>query len=642
MATIYTSMPKDEPGHRGEYVVGQCLNAFSNPGLELWFNVNYIPGVTDLDLVLFDNNAGYYLVEIKSMKLSAIEEFTSTSFVLTPGEKKQHPVTQLRTGSIKLREYLRKNSDLRDNNLPFIQSTVLWSEITRREWRHRFKDTEMQDFDEMCLFKDDLQTYGEFTSALKNLWEHPILGTRAPLKSRGEHGNGIAFRKALSPDGHKISITKPMAEEIKRPIGESRSIAEKYAPGFSHLVSIQGAPGTGKTTILREIGLANLAAGARVLYVCFNKVLAADQKREFQIMRKHTENYGFIDVYDVWELYKTLGHHGGINKEEQVEENVVAFMKTAEGNSFIKYDVILVDESQDLPDTLFRVIENIARPNASWFVAYGKGQELHNISSDESLASPWLQDFLTKATPEHRRRSFRNSPKAFLIGQAFWEKYPSIEEAKKWLSEKFSQQSSPDLQFELDLNLPQTKNDFKIEIMPQGSLRKLAIRNLIIQAIHDSRLAQRGSDLLIGVLKPPSNHQDGESDNLKSSYVLVREAMLEVSTEFSIPFHDLIPTTQRRDVPEVGAVRLVSLQSIRGLSASHVIIFDLAQLEKWTQKSSGRAKPPLSNLGYIALSRSRASSIVVIDGQLDSLIESFIYELSTHATVLSLGGTRVH
>ena len=79
MPTIHTELPIDRQGHHGEYVVGQILKSFSNPGLELWFDVNYIPGVTDLDLILIDNQVGHYLIEIKSMKIDAIQSSVSAS-----------------------------------------------------------------------------------------------------------------------------------------------------------------------------------------------------------------------------------------------------------------------------------------------------------------------------------------------------------------------------------------------------------------------------------------------------------------------------------------------------------------------------------------------------------------------------------
>jgi hypothetical protein len=637
MATIHTLLPEDVPGHHGEYVVGQILKEFSNPGLELWFNINYIAGITDLDLILLDNQTGYYLVEIKSMKIDAIQEFTNSTFILKTNEEKKHPVTQLRTGSLKLRDYLKRISKFNNKqNLPFIQSTVLWSEITRSQWKSRFNESGIKDFEEMCIFKDDLSSYNSLVVALQKLWSKPILGVNVPMHAQKIHGDVDEFRKALSPGKHKVEISRSMSVEIARPVKESLRVADKYPPGRTYRVSLQGAPGTGKTTILREIGLANLAAGAKVLHVCFNKVLAADQKREYQILRKNIEEYGFIDVFDIWELYKVLGHTGGISTESNIVENVTNFLAGEEGGTFIKYDVVLIDESQDLRDDFFQVVRQIARPEASWFIAYGKGQETNNFRKDELHPSPWLTDFLLKADSNHLRRSFRNSTKAFLIAQAFWEEFPNLKKAKDWLNGKFSTQKGSHDQFELDLELPQTKNDFKVVFSSEGTLKRASIRSLLLNAIEDAQRADRGEDLLVAVIKPPSSPHPTESGAVVSSYEIVKEVLEEISEELGVDFHDLVPADRRRDIPKIGAIRLVTLQGIRGLSASHVVIFDLSQLERWAKIAGGSMKPPLVNLGYIALSRSKASTIVVLNQTPDSEVESFLLEMLNYSTSLAL------
>lgn len=637
MATIHTKLPEDRPGHHGEYVVAETLKGFSKPELELWFDVNYIAGLTDLDLILLDNQVGLYLIEIKSMTLDAIETFTQSDFVVKHNQQRQHPVTQLRTGSIKLREYLKRLPKFKDKKkIPFLQSTVLWSEITRKEWKKRFTDPAISSFEEMCIFKDDLNSYNSLISALQRVWDRPILGIPAPLAARCEHGEMAEFRKAIAPSEHKIDLSTSMAGEITRPVKDSQRIADKYDLGKPHKVSIQGPPGTGKTTILREIGLKNLAAGANVLHVCFNKVLAADQKREYQIMRKNVEEYGFIDVFDIWELYKELGHTTGIRGEDQVVQSVREFLQSEEGKNFVKYDVILIDESQDLRDGFFQVVEQIARPNAAWFVAYGKGQETNNFFLDETHPSPWLKEYLAKADVNHLKRSFRNSTKAFLLAQSFWEKFPQLEDAKVWLKGKFSQQSSTENQFELDLEIPQTKNDFKVELLPSEKKRKSAIKNIVLTAIEDSRRANRGEDLLVAVLAPSMKKPEENKEPLASGYELVKEVLEDISQEFQIAFHDLVPKENRRDVPKIGAIRLVTLQGIRGLSASHVVIFDLLQLEKWAKITGGSIKPPIVNLTYIALSRSKASTIVAIDDSDESEIEPFLMDTLAYATELSL------
>ena len=637
MATIHTLLPEDRPGHHGEFEVGQILSKFADPRLELWFDVNYIPGVTDIDLILSDSQVGLYVVEIKSMKIDAIQKFTNTEFILIKDQSKQHPIIQVRIGQSKLRDFFKRIPKFQNKrNMLFVQTTVLWSEITRKEWKQRFSDPEMTYVQESMIFKDDLTSYNMLISALQRIWERPLLGVTTPANARGEHGDMTEFRRVLAPQSNVIEISASMASELSRPVGQSKKIAEKYTPPGTYKASLQGAPGTGKTTILREIGLMYASAGASVLHVCFNKVLAADQKREYQLLKKKNDEYGFVDVFDVWALYKELGFSGGITKESEVVESVRAYLASEEGRHRVKYDLVLVDESQDLRQNFFEVLEMIARPSASWVVAYGKGQETNNFELDANHPSPWLTKFLSEAEANHLKRSFRNSTRAFLIAQSFWENFASLSDAKEWIKKKYTQQQSDDNQFELDLALPQTKNDFRIETLPIGPARKSAVKTLILSAIEDARKANRGEDLLVGVIKPSSPKPESTESVSSSSYELVKEVLLEISDELKVVLHDLVPNENRREVTKIGAIRLVSLQSIRGLSASHVLLFDLEQLEIWTKSQGNSIKPPMNNLGYIALSRSKASTIVALGGNQGSDVETFLFGILAFATQESL------
>ena len=250
--------------------------------------------------------------------------------------------------------------------------------------------------------------------------------------------------------------------------------------------------------------------------------------------------------------------------------------------------------------------------------------------------SPWLSKFLSEAEANYLKRSFRNSTRAFLIAQSFWENFAALADAKEWIKKKYTQQQSDDNQFELDLALPQTKNDFRIEILPIGPARKSAIKTLILSAIEDARKANRGEDLLVGVIKPSSPKPESTESVSSSSYELVKEVLLEISDELKIVLHDLVPNENRREVTKIGAIRLATLQGIRGLSASHVLLFDLDKLEQWSKQPGNSIKPPIKNLGYIALSRSKASTIVAISSNEDSEVEAFLFGVLAFATQESL------
>ena len=208
--------------------------------------------------------------------------------------------------------------------------------------------------------------------------------------------------------------------------------------------------------------------------------------------------------------------------------------------------------------------------------------------------------------------------------------------AKDWLLDKFLKKSKNDDQFELDFGLPTMNNDLRIEILPSGVKRELFIRYLILASIEEAKQADRGGDLLVAVIKPNSQKNKEGEFVIHSEYDLVKKVLESVAESLDLDFLDLVPDETRDVVPKSGTIRLATLQNIRGLSASHVIIFDLPQLEHWLHLESTRIKPPLNNLAYIALSRSRCSTIVVLDGVRDSEIEKFLLNAFGHYQELNL------
>ena len=254
-----------------------------------------------------------------------------------------------------------------------------------------------------------------------------------------------------------------------------------------------------------------------------------------------------------------------------------------------------------------------------------KGGGFYNFSDGGVHPSPWLQEWFKKAERVILKRSFRNSTRAFLLAQSFWENFSDIKLGKEWIQQKLLQKPTPSDQFEFDLGLPRMDNDFKIERLAQGSGRDPSIRSVILSTLEDAKKANRGMDLLIAVAKPlSSDFSAGKSD--ETSYFSVKSALEELAPVLNLKFHDLVPQEQRRELTQLGAIRIANHQGIRGLSASHVLIFDLDQLEKWCDKPGNTTYPPIKNLGYVSLSRSKASTILAFNGNPDASIESYLEE----------------
>jgi hypothetical protein len=638
---IHTELPSNEKGHYSEYQLAKTLETFADDQLELWFSVNYIAPIGDCDLIIFHPEMGVYLCEIKGMTLEDIETYDLTRLILQGNKVRQHPVAQIREVQIRTKNYLTQfyKKINKGARVPFLQTSVIWPSINRSDWISRFNSEQIRIQAKSMIFKDDLVSVRGLKARLKIFWESPLLG-KVPLDHtrQGKHGDIDLFREAIAPTQEYKIKNESLSNELKRSVFASKELANKYPPPKRYEVSFEGPPGTGKSTILREIGLLHASSGGSVLHVCYSKVLAADQRREYQLLMKKSIEHGVIDVFDEWELYKAIHTKWEPLRKvttttpqdykdaiEHVQE-IIELMDTPEGFPKYRYDTILIDESQDLSEALFLLLDKLARPSASWFISYGKGQEIWSFNKENP--APWLQNWLKRADRKQLRRSFRNSTRTFLMAQNFWENYPDLDKSSRWIESKLKLQQDKQDAWELDLALPKDTNDFKTIRLSGGENRKASIKSVLLGAIEDTRLADRGMDILIGVgseIKPPKN----SSVTQDSSYSEILEILTEIADKINIDVLDLVKVDNRRSTPKAGTIRIVRNQNIRGISASHVILFDLDLLEIWSKQLVDIGKTPIQNYGYIALSRSRASTIVAIRNDSDSNIETYIEKTLT-------------
>ena len=595
---IHTTLPKDLPGHRGEYELGQKLSALESDGLELWFDVNYLPGVPDIDLVMFSPKVGLFVAEVKAHRLDEISDYDFTSFVQSNGETRPHPVEQVRKGSINLRNAMSQLAVKHGKRVPvpFMQTVVIWPRIKRSDWVARFSEPKFVFQSYSFLFEDDLFSEAALMRRLGDQVDFPLGGTKPPQQVRGDHDGVKEFCDFLKVQTKAGNLSASKVAALTAPKPESKNIVDRYPFGEKYDVYFTGHPGTGKTSLLQEIGIRHAQEGASVLYVCFNKVLATEVRRNFQVLRAGKPLPGHIDVFDEYDLYAMIlgePQAEGILKDAQSVINKILELPESHRP---KFDTILIDESQDLPDGVFQLTKYLSGEKTSRFIAYGKGQELYGYDQDRPMPAHDLAEWMKTATRVTRARQFRGAPMPFLVAQAFYEYAPDIESGLNFIREKARSDIPSPGDMQLALDIPSPANSLSLEYLAIDDDLAASIRGAIWQSVQEVKDAGPDADLLIVVASQnPVN--------------VVYPMVLENLNQLNLQIHDLTQESNRRIEAPVGSVRISTATGVRGITATHVLVFDFAYLATFCEKPG---KPPFKNLGYVVLSRAQKSTRVMI------------------------------
>ena len=595
---IHTPLPKDVPGHRGEYELGQKLSLIESDGLELWFDVNYLPGVPDIDLVMFSPKVGLFVAEVKAHRLDEIGVYDFSNFKQSNGEKRQHPVDQVKTATIKLRNTMNQLTVAHGKRIPtpFMQNVVVWPRIKRSEWVARFNEPKFVLQSYSFLFEEDLVSGNALIRRLGDQVDYPLGGTKPPEQTRGDHDGVKEFRDFLKVQTKSGNLSATKVAALTTPKPESKNIVDRYPFGEKFDVYFTGHPGTGKTSLLQEIGIRHAQEGASVLYVCFNKVLATEVRRNFQVLRAGKPLPGHIDVFDEYDLYAMILGEPEVDGILKDAKSVIEKILELPESHRPKFDTILIDESQDLPDGVFQLARQLSGVNTSTFIAYGKGQELYGYDQNRPMPALELAEWMKTATRVTRARQFRGAPMPFLVAQAFYEHAPDVEAGLNFIREKAKNDIPSPGEMQLALDIPSPANSLSLEYLAVDDNLADSVRSAILQSVQEVKDAGSDADLLIVVLS---------SNPVNAIYPMV----LENLSQLGVDVHDLTKVDNRRKESPQGSVRISTSMGVRGITASHVLVFDFAYLETFCAPQD---KPPFKNLGYVVLSRAQKSTRIMV------------------------------
>ena len=152
MANLYTELPS----RQGERNLAIQLSNFGDNKLHLWFSVDFVPGVQDNDVLICHEEAGFFVLEVKAVPISAIEEFGWESCKIKGRSRDDPPQRQADQARHSLRNFL--SPQMPERKSPFISATACFPLISRVEWNRTWDDSRVVgNYAERLVFREDLR-----------------------------------------------------------------------------------------------------------------------------------------------------------------------------------------------------------------------------------------------------------------------------------------------------------------------------------------------------------------------------------------------------------------------------------------------------------------------------------------------------
>jgi hypothetical protein len=600
MPLVHTPLPSNA----GERNLAVLLKTLPDPKLHLWFDIK-LPSVRQMDVLLWHEDIGVFVIEVKAVTLDMIEEFGMRECKIRyPSGVKidSGPHHQALEQQLGLRNYLSPKV-----RQPYLTSTACWPQISREAWNRRWDNERVCGaFSDSMIFREDL-TAG--ASALRErlayVRQSPPLGEGAQRMFFHRDEDLQALSRELSPEARP----KPAPSDLARLRAVEHAVAsgtkKEASPSRQSQIIYSGRPGTGKTFRLLRIAHDHVLAGRKVLFACYNKVLAADLRR----MMSHSEQLeladGELDIRDVFEVLKGYASHVGLSLDADGPEEwgeLIAEEMNRQGPIKL-YDTVLVDEAQDMQDWALRMLASCGGPHASVCVAAGAGQELYGPRSD------WLREFGKTARVIRLNRNFRNTRPVYQFAQTFYEarldsgqiqsvlrRFVSATDEQTVLFDRPEGQP-PELRYLDDSKLNELNPASALFAHEQHALMSQEYRRVIEQQLEAlrSNADERPMDLLI-LVPGEDSHQ----------HVWVRGALDQLGPE--IEYIDYAVPENRRRLARPTMIRICTFHSARGIEGTRVLVLGLEQIEKAANKED----TDVHNLAYIVLSRALFESVIAI------------------------------
>jgi hypothetical protein len=602
MVTLHTRLPHyNAKSPSGEYIAAKWVQDNLDDFWHAWFQVNWLANVREMDQILVHPRLGAFVIEVKGHTIDQISEFAPNDGKFTDGQKGNSNV-QAHRAKQQLASWLKQRSDPGLHQVPWLDSTSWFPRVTIKEFQGKFTHAAVDKQADSMIFADDMKPT-EFLAALRSAHVNPPLGNAGRIQVR-DFAQRIAWMieelesSLASGTQTPDPAPRPVRPATKPSVDTIAARAAVYSTPEHTNVVFAGGPGTGKTSTLLAIGRERARRGERVLYLTYNKVLAANVRAQLRDMSFEdqvnqlgpTEGWNVIGL-DLWDFFervtdKPLPLRMTTDRYKRWERKYGRMLKRAVRKGLEKFDAVLVDEIQDVTDVGLDYVFAAVQPGTAMYAGYGYGQALYRGDSGKRL-----KEWMETAERLELERSYRASKAAHLVIKAFIDHGTDADAAVAEI-EKLSM----DDKLKMLAGEPRKRGNADSDKSP-GNIR---LKNRDGATVDSNIYVWELHEFLREIRKP-----DGTYDAMilmRHVNNTVAEACRQALRGGEIPFVDLLDEKNRRNATPEGHVKLVTMNSSRGLSAANVLVIGFDDI-----KGDGAG----ANLASVALSRATEQTVVV-------------------------------
>ena len=588
--------------HAAEKAAFEQLQSLDDGHIHLWPTIEGA-GLAETDLFLIDDAIGAFVIELKAHPITSVHQINADCMWVGNDKQQRSAIKQAQTQLHALKNYVAAN----DGEFPLTVATVLWTNISRREWQQTWANNKQAlELGNGMLFREDIDSGPtHFRRQLLTIYEKPAIRmgyTAATVTENtiqrliGLLGNKSAERSDASD--------RQMLEKFER---HYRSIAQKRAPLDSvSRITLLGVPGTGKTWQLLSIAKFHAEQGKSVLFLCYNHVLRTNIEQMVGTFRKG-KGYGRITVHTVFDHIQLINETGNLGCSivgddfDQFPNDVIQRM-IEQDYMWEAYDTLLLDEAQDLKEYVGHLMQAITHETTNIVIGVGIGQDLY-----QDTAPAWLDTFMNESDVCELEQVYRTTAQTFQAAQIVCEAFTSNEEievvAKRVLTGKCHGMHEAVRPLR-NIGRPPAIRRYKVETRlrnEDADIHTAGIQTQVQAIIAELEAPEKNSDILF--LLPTRK---------SPSYTALRSALENIE----IPYIDFTDKANRDTVARDHQVRISTFHSCRGVEASIVVLLDL---ERLTERKNARQQL------YIGLTRAVRLAIVlepdIAVSQLATLLE---------------------